>query len=113
MLLIAHLVGASFAVAAGPLAAPPQDNPRSQIVGTWRGNSVCAVANGPCHEEVNVYRFSDTPAKPNYFFCTASKIVNGKEIVMGTGESTYDVAKHIPETASSAPTPPFELPTCH
>jgi len=79
-----------------------QDVP--QIAGTWRGDSVCAVPNTPCRNEVNVYRFSEIPGKANRFSCTAAKIVGGKEIVMGRDEWTYDVAKHMLQTVAPNPT---------
>jgi len=76
---------------------PAPDNTRSQIAGTWRGNSVCMVENSPCRDELNVYHFSEIPAKPSWFSVTASKIVDGKEIVMGTSEWKYDAEKHVLE----------------
>ena len=66
----------------------------SQVAGVWRGNSVCAVENSPCHDEVNVYRFSEVAGKPGVFSVTGSKIVDGKEIVMGTAEWKYDAETH-------------------
>jgi hypothetical protein len=74
-----------------------------QIAGVWRGNSVCAVADSPCRNEVNVYRFSEMPGKPNRFSCTGSKIVDGKEIVMGSSEWTYDSSKHLLQTVGAGP----------
>jgi hypothetical protein len=74
-----------------------------QIAGTWRGHSVCAVAKSACRDEVNVYRFSEIAAKPNHFLCTGTKILDGKEIVMGSGEWTYDASKHVLQTVTSNP----------
>lgn len=71
---------ACLMIAATPWSATPQV--ARQISGTWRGNSVCAVPDTPCHNEVNVYRFSEIEGKVNRFSRTASKIVNGK-VVMG------------------------------
>lgn len=73
------------------------ESARSQIVGSWRGNSVCTVANSPCHDETNVYRFSEIAGKPASFSVTASKVVDGKEVVMGTGEWKYDAENKIME----------------
>jgi hypothetical protein len=75
---------------------------RSRIAGTWRGSSLCVVKNSPCHDEVNVYRFSEAAGKPSIFSVTASKIVDGKEIVMGTREWKYDVEKQILECEKPA-----------
>lgn len=76
------------------------DSP-SQIVGTWRGSSQCAVKSSPCHDEINVYRFSKIPAKPGWFSGTGSKIVDGKEILMGQLNWTYDVTSHALKSESS------------
>jgi|SRR5579862_2318705 len=81
--------------------APPANS--AQITGIWRGNSVCIVANGPCHNEANVYRFSEVPGTSNRFSCTGSKVVDGKEIVIGSSEWTYDPSTHLLQTVTSSP----------
>jgi hypothetical protein len=91
------------------LSASPQTP--SQILGTWRGNSVCTVSNSPCHDEVNIYRFSEISGKPSSFSCTASKIVDGKEIVMGSSDWTYDSAKHLLQTTTPNPSIRLTLST--
>jgi hypothetical protein len=63
---------------------------QSQIAGTWRGNSECALKNSACHDETNVYRFSGLPARPNWFSGEGSKVVDGKEISMGTLDWHYN-----------------------
>ena len=63
---------------------------RQKIAGVWRGNSVCVDKNSPCLDEVNVYRFAKIEGKPDTFMVTASKVVDGKEIEMGSGEFKYD-----------------------
>jgi len=68
----------------------------------WRGHSVCQVKDSPCHDEVNVYRFASVEGRPNAFSVTASKIVDGKEIVMGSGEWKYGAEKHTVETEKPA-----------
>jgi hypothetical protein len=65
-------------------------------------NSVCMVKGSPCHDEVNVYRFSSVAGRPNAFSVTASKVVDGKEIVMGSGEWTYDPGNHLVESKAPA-----------
>lgn len=97
------------AAAASTLQPRPQNAsgkansaPASRIVGTWRGNSVCAVKNSPCRDEVNIYRFSEIPGKPGRFSVTASKLVDGKEIMMGTGEWTYEPRTRTLETQNPA-----------
>ena len=89
-------------LAAEPWIASAQD--ASEIAGIWRGNSVCAAPSSPCRNEMNVYRFSEILHQPNRFSCTASKILDGREIVMGGSEWTYDSSKHLLRTATPNPT---------
>jgi hypothetical protein len=70
---------------------------RSRVAGVWRGHSECAVKNSPCHDEVNVYRFSKVATDSNKFSVTASKVVDGKEVVMGSSEWKYDEKKQVVE----------------
>jgi hypothetical protein len=70
---------------------------RARIAGLWRGHSECAVKNSPCHDEVNVYRFSRVATDPNRFSVTASKVVDGKEVLMGSSEWKYDEKKQVVE----------------
>jgi hypothetical protein len=44
------------------------------------------------------------PGKSNRFSCSGSKIVDGKEIVMGSSEWTYDSTRHLLQTDTSSPT---------
>jgi hypothetical protein len=74
---------------------------QSTIAGVWRGHSVCVDKNSPCHDEVNVYRFSRVTGSPNEFLVTASKVVDGKEIVMGSGSWKYNEKMKAVESAKS------------
>lgn len=95
----------SLAVLAGTLPRSSQDehsrskgeDVRSRIAGVWRGHSECSGKNSPCHDEVNVYRFSRVAGDANRFSVTASKVVDGKEIVMGNSEWKYDEQKQVME----------------
>lgn len=82
-----------------------EDDTASRIAGVWRGNSVCMVKGSPCHDEVNVYRFSSVAGRTNSFSVTASKVVDGKEVVMGSGEWTYDPGNHLVKSKA----PPIRL----
>jgi hypothetical protein len=73
------------------------EHPGIAILGTWRGNSVCLLKGSACREEQNVYRFSKAAGKPGVFSGTASKVVDGREIVMGRSDWTYDAEKHVLE----------------
>ena len=74
---------------------------KSLITGTWRGSSECIQVDSPCRNEVNVYRFSEIAGKPDTFTGTASKIVDEKEVVMGTLEWTYDPEHHALESTGA------------
>ena len=71
-----------------------QTPPDGQIAGVWRGNSTCAIKDSPCHDEVNVYRIATIAGKPGWVSVTASKVIEGKEIVMGSSDWKYDKVKH-------------------
>ena len=73
---------------------------QAQIAGMWRGNSECVLKNGACHDEINVYRFSEITARPGWFSGAGSKVVNGEEISMGTLEWQYDATSHILKSES-------------
>ena len=66
----------------------------SKIAGTWRGDSVCVEKGTSCHDEIAVYRIAAIPGKRGYLAVTASKVVDGREIVMGSGEWRYDSGIH-------------------
>jgi hypothetical protein len=84
----------------GEHAAGPKDGGR-RIAGVWRGNSVCQVKDSPCHDETNVYRITAIAGKAGAYSVSGSKVVDGKEIGMGSSEWHYDAAKH--ELVSSMP----------
>jgi len=71
---------------------------QSQITGTWRGDSECVQQNSACHAESNVYRFTELTSRPGWFSGTGSKVLNGKEISMGTLEWQYDPKSHTLES---------------
>jgi len=47
-----------------------------------------------CHDEIAVNRIASIPGKRGYRMVAGGKVVDGKEIVVGTGEWRYDTAKH-------------------
>ena len=94
-------VGQASEYAAGLQGGEPK------IAGVWRGDSVCQVKDSPCHDETNVYRFIAVAGKTGAFSVTASKIVDGREIVMGSSEWHYDAVKH--ELVSSMPAATLRL----
>jgi|SRR6516225_4699173 hypothetical protein len=75
---------------------------RPKIAGLWRGHSECVVKNSPCHDEINVYRFSKIEGRENAFSVTASKVADGKEVVMGSAECKYDDKRRVLECEKPA-----------
>ena len=63
-------------------------------VGTWKGESTCLVRPSGCNDEDSVYRFSKA-LQENQVTLSANRIVNGKEINMGTGLCEYGAAKSV------------------
>lgn len=84
---------------------PEDEDVRSTIAGVWRGHSVCLDKSSACHDEVNIYRFSRVMERANEYSVTASKVVDGKEIVMGSGTWKYDEKKKVVESE----VPPIRL----
>ena len=73
------------------------------IVGVWRGNSTCVVKDSPCHDETNVYRVSAVAGKPGLMTVTGAKIVDGREIVMGSSSDwKYDARNRTLDSANGA-----------
>ncbi|HTD54930.1 MAG TPA: hypothetical protein VK670_06080 [Silvibacterium sp.] len=68
------------------------------VAGAWRGTSECVQEDSVCRDEVNVYRFTEIAGQPGKFRGAGSKIVDGKEIEMGTLEWIYDPDKHALES---------------
>jgi hypothetical protein len=68
----------------------------------WRGHSVCVDNNSACRDEVNGCRFSKVARGPNQFSATASKVVDGKEVVMGSPAWKFDDEKRGLESQASA-----------
>jgi hypothetical protein len=66
----------------------------SSVVGVWRGNSICIPRNTACHDEVAVYRVSAIQGKHGHVHVSGGKMVDGKEVVMGSGEWRFDASTH-------------------
>jgi hypothetical protein len=98
---IVAIITSLAALLAPPVAALPQNAPpkasrvgdESKLVGTWRGDSLCVEKGTACNDEVAVYRIAMISGKRGFLLVTGGKVVNGKEIVMGSGEWRYDSGK--------------------
>jgi hypothetical protein len=89
----AALVPGVFAMPQNPPANGSNGGGEAKLAGTWRGDSLCVEKGTACHDEIAVYRIAAIPGKPGYVMVSGGKVVDGKEIVMGTGEWRYDSAK--------------------
>src|SRR5262249_36011622 len=69
-------------------------------LGIWKGQSLCTVKPSACHDENVVYHCSEGKA-PGRLVLQANKIVDGKELDMGTLECTWDA----PKRSLTCPTP--------
>jgi len=87
------LVPAAVAIPQNTPANASSNDDGSKLAGTWRGDSLCVEKGTGCHDEVAVYRITTIPGKRGYLVVTGGKVVDGKEIVMGSGEWRYDSAK--------------------
>ena len=65
---------------------------RIDVVGVWRGESVCASSAGACHNESVVYYVKEVANRPEVVFIQADKIVDGRAVTMGSSEWRYDRA---------------------
>lgn len=67
-------------------------SPVDEIVGTWRGSSLCVdrQAAPACNDEQVVYEIGASPGKPNMVTVKADKIVDGKREFMGVLDFTYE-----------------------
>jgi len=74
------------------VTAAMSGRPADEILGTWRGSSVCSdrAAAPSCNDEQMVYEISTIPGKPNMVKVQADRIVDGKRVPMGDLEFTQD-----------------------
>ena len=92
--LIPFLVSVAVAIPQNAPASASSTSDESKLAGTWRGDSLRVEKGTAYHDEVAVYRIAAIPGKGGYLLVTGGKVVDGKEIVMGSGEWHYDSAKH-------------------
>jgi hypothetical protein len=92
--LCVSLIPAPIAIPQNAPANASSADDEAKLTGVWRGDSLCAEKGTACHDEVAVYRIAAIPGKRGYLLVTGGKVVDGKEIVMGSGEWRYESAKH-------------------
>jgi len=87
VLLIALDSGVTAPSAAPGLAPETVPAPKAEILGLWKGTSVCAKVKGNefCHDETVVYNFVDVPSQ------AATVALKAARVVDGTLLRTYDL----------------------
>ena len=91
VLLVMALLAATTAQAGKPESGKTEEQ---QLVGDWRGDSICVVRPSACNDEKALYHVKKREG-PNAYSLQADKIVDGKAEMMGTAECTYAPEKHV------------------
>jgi hypothetical protein len=95
---------ASIAFMVGSLAMPTLSmfgqngaNPKSDKgpVGIWRGESRCVVRPSACNDETALYRIAASPRAQDRLMVSGGKIVDGREVSMGSSECSYTVKTQV------------------
>ena len=75
------------ALTAGVAAPETVPAPKVEILGLWKGTSVCAKVEGNefCHDETVIYNFIDVPSRPTTVALKAGRIIDGSFV------RTYDL----------------------
>jgi len=76
----------------GLFSAPPISEEATDLVGTWRGESVCATDAPACHNENVVYYIQEVPNRSDLVLIRAEKIIAGQAVTMGTAKWRYERA---------------------
>jgi hypothetical protein len=63
------------------------------LIGLWTGDSTCTAVRPACNNEKAAYHIARGD-RPDSISMTMNKIVDGKEVEMGTLVYTVDAAKH-------------------
>jgi len=70
-----------------------QRSTADDVIGVWRGDSLCVLGRGACVDEKVIYYISATASSARVSI-RADKMVDGQAITMGTGEWQYDADHH-------------------
>jgi len=92
--LVANLVLLCALDVSGTATAPvasPAPAPKNEILGIWKGTSICAKVEGNefCHDETVVYNFVDVPDRPATVSLKAGRVVDLSVQPMYTLYFTY------------------------
>jgi hypothetical protein len=72
---------------------PKSSQAEAEIIGTWKGDSICQVKSSPCNSEKAIYLVSKAK-EAGKFTIDLGKIVNGQPESMTVVDFTYDAQKH-------------------
>jgi hypothetical protein len=67
---------------------------RQPLLGHWTGTSICTAVRPACHDEIASYWIKAGPAN-DVVTIDAGKIVDGKDVLMGTTVFHVDFATHV------------------
>ncbi len=83
-------------LAATPASAPKPGDARAELLGRWRGVSLCVKEpwNSACNDEQVLYDFRRTPGQAAHVTLDAYKYVNGEPALMGTMDFTRAPEAH-------------------
>jgi hypothetical protein len=60
------------------------------VLGSWEGESKCAVPDSPCHDEQVLYQIAGDKKNPWLVDMDGYKIVDGSPVFMGTLTCSYE-----------------------
>jgi hypothetical protein len=60
------------------------------VLGSWQGESKCAVPDSPCHDEQVLYQIAGDKKNPWLVDMDGYKIVDGSPVFMGTLTCSYE-----------------------
>ena len=69
-------------------------DPRQPLLGHWTGTSICTAVRPSCHNETASYWIKPGPAN-DVVTIDAGKVVDGKDVSMGTTDFHADFATHV------------------
>jgi hypothetical protein len=93
LLLGAKLETGLFASELHKTNKPKTAQEEAQLIGIWKGDSICQVKSSPCHDEKAIYEISKAKATGKLTI-DLGKIVDGKPESMTVIDFTYDPIKH-------------------
>jgi hypothetical protein len=94
--VLAILFGLSLALhCAMQSGAGAKSANNSAVLGDWHGTSLCLVKPSACHDEEALYHVRRAPENPGGLAMQADKIVDGKPVVMGDSDCSYDATKKL------------------